>query len=126
MQASTWLRRAQAAFQKQGLPEQQQLRFMEELQDHLTDMQEANMSGIEPNDFGQTMGPPAPVAVAMASSYRRQRFLGRHLWLACAAFTVGPLALHWLITIPLTCLVVVLVYFLNRVPKGEIPDSLNA
>lgn len=71
MPASTWLERAQAAFQKQGLPEHQQLRFMEELQDHLTDLQEANMNRAEPADLEQTMGPPEPVAVALAESYRR-------------------------------------------------------
>ncbi|MFN0018104.1 MAG: hypothetical protein ACKVP0_07595 [Pirellulaceae bacterium] len=126
MPASKWLKRAQAAFQKQGLPEHQQLRFMEELQDHLTDLQEANMSRNEPSDFEQTMGPPEPVAVAMAESYRRERFLARHLWLACVAFTVGPLAFHWLLALPLTCLTLVLLYCLKRVPQGEVPESLNS
>ena len=99
---------------------------MEELQDHLTDLQEANMSGTEPNDFGQTMGAPEPVAAGMAESYRRERFLARHLWLACAAFTLGPVALHWLLTVPMTCLMVVLLYFLKRVPPGGSLESLDA
>jgi len=126
MPVSTWLERARAALREQGIPETRQRQFLEELQDHLTDLQEAKMSGTEAGDLEQTMGPPEPLATALAESYRRERFLVRHPLLACAAFTLGPIAFHWLLTLLLTGLVILGLFYVLQTPPGPVPESLDA
>jgi hypothetical protein len=126
MRASTWLERAQIALREQGVPERRQVQFLEELQDHLTDLQEANMSGAESSDLGQTMGNPEPLAQALAENYRRERLLVRHPWLACLAFTTGPLALHWLVTLALSCLVMIGLFCVLQTPAGDLDESMDA
>jgi hypothetical protein len=125
MPASKWLERAHAALREQGIPKRQQLRFMEELQDHLTDLQEANMNDAESHDVEQTMGSPEPLAQALAESYRRERFLVRHPLLACAAFTLGPLAFHFLLTLVLCALVMTGLFFILKTPPGELDEALE-
>lgn len=126
MQASTWLERAQAALRAQGIPEPQQLRCLEELQDHLTDLQEAQMRGTESPDLERVMGAPEPLAEALADTYRRERFLARHLWLAGVAFTLGPPLVHWLLTISFTTLLMLGLFCLLQTPPGALSDSLDA
>jgi hypothetical protein len=126
MPVSTWLERARAALREQGIPENRQRQFLEELQDHLTDLQEANMRRSQPGDLEQTMGPPEPLAQSLAESYRRERFLVRHPWLAAVAFTVGPVTFHWLLTMLMIALGMIALFILLKTPPGLLPESLAA
>lgn len=126
MPASTWLERARAALREQGVSESRQRQFLEELQDHLTDLQEANMSQTEPSDLERTMGPPEPLAQSLAESYRRERFLVRHPWLAGVAFAGGPVAFHGLLTFLLVALGMISLFVLLKTPPGPLPESLEA
>lgn len=104
MPASTWLDQVLAALCNNGIPERHRRRFLAELQDHLTDLQEARMNGTEPLDLDHAMGPPEPLGQALADSFRRKRFLTRHPWLAWLAFSLGPLVIHGMLTMFLTFL----------------------
>ncbi len=104
MQASTWLSRALDSFRESGIPERQRLQLLEELQDHFTDLQEANMSGMDSQNVDQLMGSPESVASALAESYRSERLLVRQPWLAWLAFALGPIIAHLTLTICLSCL----------------------
>lgn len=125
MQASNWLRRVQDSLRDSGVPESERLRFLEELQDHLNDLQEANMNGREPLDLEQSMGPPEPLAESLVESYRRGSFLGRHLWLASVAFTLGPVALHLVLTLLLGFMTLAVLYGLAHQLPGIVPESLE-
>lgn len=104
MAASTWLERVLQSLRENGMPERQQLRFLEELQDHITDLQEAGMSETEVHDLDRNMGPPEPIAEALADAYRRKRLLVRQPWLAYLAFTLGPVAMQWALILCMSCL----------------------
>lgn len=121
MQASTWLERVQDSLRENGIPEPKQRQFLAELQDHLTDLQEANMNPTEPLDLAQSVGSPEPLARALAESYRSERFLARHRWLACLAFAVGPLALHAVLSLFLCFMALAALFVLTQPSKGRVP-----
>lgn len=130
MQASTWLERVQNSLREHGIPEPKQRQVLAELQDHLTDLQEANMNQTEPLDLAQSVGSPEPLARALAESYRSERFLARHRWLACLAFAVGPLALHAVLTLFLCFMALAALFTLTqpsmvRVPPPDFAVSSN-
>jgi hypothetical protein len=84
------------------------------------------MSGTESSDLERVMGAPEPLAEALADTYRRERFLARHLWLAGLAFTLCPPLVHWLLTISFTTLVMFGLFCLLQTPPGAISKSLEA
>ncbi len=110
MRASTWLERMHDSLRENGIPQRYRVRFMEELHDHLSDLQEANMDRSNVSNFDLQMGEPKTLANALADAYFRERRLVRQPWLAVLAFALAPIPLHWLLTfvvlVPVVSLVV--------------------
>ncbi len=127
MQVAKWLERVLDSLRENGIPERQQLRLLEELQDHITDLQEENMNGMDSQNIEQRMGSPESLAGALAESYRRERLLVRQPWLAWLAFSLGPVTMHFVLTMCLS-LVVPLILFFPFLAPGNIvsEEALNA
>ncbi len=84
-----WLEDVRRRLAKHALPADYIDRFVEELSDHLQDIEEESMS--TEASVHSRLGEPGQVAEAAAVAYRRRSFLGRHRAAAFLVFGVSPL-----------------------------------
>jgi hypothetical protein len=88
-----WLNRVREQLARHNLPPSYVERFIEELVDHLEDLEEENVEA----DLHSRLGEPEQVADAAVATYRRRSFLGRHPSAAFLVFAVSPLIPQYLL-----------------------------
>ncbi len=81
-----WLDRVRKQLARHDLPPSYVQRFVEELGDHLKDLEEEGMEA----DASSRLGEPEQVTNAAVAAYRRRSFLGRHPLAVFLVFAISP------------------------------------
>jgi len=89
MDNQPWLDSVREQLVQHGLPPSYVQRFTEELGDHLDDLNEEGLEGLEA-EVSSRLGEPKQVAHAAVVAYRRRSFLGRHPVAAFLVFAISP------------------------------------
>ncbi|MGA2797245.1 MAG: hypothetical protein ABSE63_06700 [Thermoguttaceae bacterium] len=104
-----WVDELQKRLRRHALPPTYVQRFVEELNDHLQDIKEEDMS-TEADVFSR-LGAPQQVAEAAITAYKRRSVIGRHPAAAFLVFAVSPI----LSLIALSMLILVGLVLLNGI-----------
>jgi hypothetical protein len=108
MAGPQWLDRLEAELRRQRLPAGYRARMLEELADHLSELEQENASMEAQALLEERLGDPGKVAANARSEYDRRRFAGRHPLLTfglspvfavvVALYVIAPVAwcLAWL------------------------------
>ena len=93
MDSRQWREALRVDLRRQNLPAAYIDRLVEELSDHLLDIQTEN-SSMDAHSALACLGSPNNISAAAGQEFRRRTFVGRHPWLTFVAspFLVAPLA----------------------------------
>ncbi len=92
-----WLEEVQRRLTESNLPPTYIQRCIDELDDHLEDITEENMS--TDTNMSSRLGDPKQVAEAAIVAYRQRSFLGRHPTAAFLVFAISPVISQWFVLI---------------------------
>lgn len=107
-----WVDEVRTQLEKHALPHVYIQRFIEELNDHITDIKEDTMS-TEVETFAR-LGNPAEVSQKAVLEYRHRSFLGRHASAAFLFFAISPMVLLISLITIIFILLVALFWFIGE------------